>query len=285
MQKNKLSELVKDNVTIKNLESDYRTIDNLGPQTNGIRRIKNAKWIAIEKIRPDLFQPRKIFNEDSLKELAQSITEHGIRQPIVVELIDGVDSFQIVNGERRYRAAKNIGLKELPCIIQDKASSTLRFAQQLVENFQREDLNPIDKARALVEYKQALGENISWSKVERILGISETRRKQFVALLNLPENIQIEIVSLGKKPSKNVITEKHARALLMLNKLPNKQSELFEILKEGADSLSGDRAIDRARNMRGDVLQRVLKITYFHEVELIDKLEKKLKELRSRNPQ
>jgi len=101
----------------------------------------------------------------------------------------------------------------------------------MIENIHREDFSPIDKARAIIEYKGLLGEGKPWSEVEQKIGISESRRKQFVSLLNLPAEIQSEIVAIGKRPSKNQLTEKHARALLMLNKMPDKQTELFDIIK------------------------------------------------------
>jgi ParB family chromosome partitioning protein len=167
------------------------------PARGGTRRIKSAKWIPIEKIQPDPAQPRRDFNDASLAELAQSIGEYGVRQPIVVEHVEEGESFQIVSGERRYRASKSVGLVEMPCIIQEQATQVLRFAQQLVENIHREDLSPIDKARALLEYKAILGDGNPWSEVEQKVGISETRRKQFTALLNLPEAMQKEIVATG----------------------------------------------------------------------------------------
>jgi len=176
VSKNNLGQLVRKNI--------QNSIEHEVPKSKkpelirqtGTRRIKNAKWIPIDKICPDPEQPRKSFPEETLHELAQSIKEHGIRQPIVVEYVENDDCFQIVHGERRYRAAKLAVVQELPCIVQNKTARLHCFALQLVENIQREDLSPIDKARALLEYKEEFGDNSTWVDVEKTVGISQTRR-------------------------------------------------------------------------------------------------------------
>ena len=94
----------------------------------------------------------------------------------------------------------------------------------------------------------------NWADVERTVGIGESRRKQFIALLNLPENIQKDIVATGRKPSKNQITEKHARALLLLNAFPEKQLELFELIKTSPEPIAGDAAISQAKKLKAKKL-------------------------------
>ena len=281
MSKNKFEQLISDN--LNNFEDKTSEIDqHIASRTGGTKRMKNAKWIAIAKICADPTQPRKNFNEVSIAELAQSIQEYGVRQPIVVEYITDKDKFRIVSGERRYRAAKIVGINEMPCIVQEKANQSLRFAQQMIENIHREDFSPIDKARAIIEYKGLLGEGKPWSEVEQKIGISESRRKQFVSLLNLPADIQSEIVAIGKRPSKNQLTEKHARALLMLNKMPEKQVELFNIIKNGKTKITGDEAIEKAKNIKGKKTQLIFKLTYQNREDLIKKLEKALSELKNK---
>ena len=245
------------------------------------KRIKNARWISIDFIQPDPDQPRKRFDEKSIQQLAQSIKEHGILQPIVVEKIESNEGYKIIHGERRYRAASSIQLTEMPCIIQNSGDSKKKYAQQLVENIQREDLSPIDKARALLEYKAMLGKEGTWSDVEKMVGISESRRKQFVALLRLPENIQNQIVSIGKRPSKNQITEKHARALLMLSNSPEKQIVLFDRINNKNGFITGDKAIEIARETKGGPLEKIFKLKYTSTIDLIKKIENALIELKS----
>jgi len=246
----------------------------------GTRRIKNARLIEIEKIQPDPDQPRKTFPPESLIELANSIKQHGILQPITVEYLEHKGYYMIISGERRYQAAKLVALPLIPCIIHDQVDKKDRYAKQLIENLQREDLSPIDKARALLEYKQRLGKNSIWQEVEKTINISETRRKQFISLLKLPEDIQKEIVAIGRRPSQNAVTEKHARALLMLNKYPDQQLELFELIKNSYQQITGDEAIVKAREIKGKDTAQVLRITYRSTEELIQLLEQKLAELK-----
>ena len=129
----------------------------------------------------------------------------------------------------------------------------------------------------MLELKERLGKGRIWADVESMLGISETRRKQFVALLNLPEDIQREIVALGRRPAKSSVTEKHARALLMLNRFPEKQLELFDSIKNSRDPIAGDAAIEKAKEIKGQVPLHVFRIVYRTEEELIEKLETELR--------
>ena len=275
-----MAEMIADNMRGFGLTDAPAADDQSTATSAGTRRMKSAKWIPVAKIQADPAQPRKNFDQTSLAELAQSIKEYGIRQPIAVEYLKESDDFRIVSGERRYRAAQIIGLTELPCIIQAKADKAVRFAHQLIENIQREDFSPIDKARALLEYKSILGTESTWSEVEQKVGVSATRRKQFVALLNLPAAIQGEIVSIGKRPAKNQISEKHARALLLLNKLPQQQAELFNLIKQGKNPITGDEAIAKAKEMKGTPTRRIFRISYQSQAELIEKLQHALAELK-----
>lgn len=165
-------------------------------------------------------------------------------------------------------------------MVQSNISSQNRYAQQLIENIQREDLSPIEKATALLEYKERLGAEAVWGDVERTVGISESRRKQFIKLLELPEAIQKKIVATGKRPSNNQITEKHARALLLLNPFPEKQAELFELIQNSADPLTGDEAIDKAKEVKGKKAIHHFSLSYKNERELLEKLEEKIQELK-----
>ena len=280
MSKNKFEQLIADHLKDFEVADPSENSDEVAPKAAATRRIKSAKWIPIDRIHPDPKQPRKQFKESSLAELAQSIKEYGIRQPIVVEHVEAQDLYQIVSGERRYRASQMIKLQEMPCIVQEKATQPVRFAQQLIENIHREDFSPIDKARALLEYKAVLGQDTAWAEVEKRIGISETRRKQFVSLLNLPDPIQNEIVAIGKRPAKNQITEKHARALLMLKKTPEKQIELFCIIKKQQTTITGDQAIEMAKRMKGQETLQLFKLRYRTEIELIEKLEAALSALK-----
>lgn len=281
MSKKEFEQEIKNDLSNFNMNDESE--EQQRPAVERTKRIKNARWISIELIQPDPDQPRKKFDEDSIQQLAHSIKEHGILQPIVVEKIESNGTYKIVHGERRYRAACAIQLSELPCIIQSFMETNKKYAQQIVENIQREDLSPIDKARALLEYKEMLGKEGTWTDVENIVGISESRRKQFVALLKLPDKIQNQIVSIGKRPSQNQITEKHARALLMLNNSLEKQTALFDRIKNDNVSISGEKAIEIAKADKGERLEKTFKIKYTSTVDLIKKIENALIKLKAKN--
>ena len=177
------------------------------------------KNIDINKIKPNLEQPRTIFNEEKIDELALSIKENGLIQPIVVRKNKG--EYQIVAGERRYRACKSLDMKQVPCIIEeydDKQTQTLA----IIENIQREDLSPLEEAKAY----QALIKEYNYSQVElaNIVGKKQSTIANKLRLLKLSDDVQF---SLNQKQ----ITERHARAMLSLD--DNKQQEVLkEVLKK-----------------------------------------------------
>jgi ParB family chromosome partitioning protein len=244
----------------------------------GTKGLKGARTILIDKIKPDPDQPRKTFIEDSINELAASIKAHGVLQPITVEYLSVEDTYKIIAGERRFLASKVAGLSEIPCVIREELDGNKRKALQLVENLQREDLRAIDKARALLDYKNDVG---SWEEVERLTGLSTRRRQQFIAILKLPDEIQSKIVSLGGDTKKKVFTEKHARALLSLKKNPEKQKELFELIVDAKNPLASREVIEKAKEFKGKLTQKTLVIRYSTKKELIEKLEQELSRLRS----
>lgn len=167
--------------------------------------------VAISKISPDPGQPRKTFNDESLEELALSIKEHGIIQPLIVKK-DG-NNYLIIAGERRYRAAEKIGLKELPVIVRDFNEQKAREIS-LIENLQREDLNAIEEAQAIKELMEAY--DLTQEEIAKKLGKARPSIANAVRLLNLPEGLQ-DAVKTG------VLSAGHARALLAI---PDKKTQL-----------------------------------------------------------
>jgi ParB family chromosome partitioning protein len=222
-----------------------------------------------------------VFDEATLGELAVSIRRHGVLQPILVEYCEDGDYYRIISGERRYRAAGMAELSVIPCLVRVVEEGD-RLAQQLVENIQREDLSPVDKARGLLELRARLGAEGTWGHIEALTGLSERRRKQFVALLRLPEDIQRDIVSTGAGRSERQITEKHARALLRLGDYPDEQRRLYDLIRTSEEPISGDRAFELAGEaLHGhDGVTRRLVITYRSVSELIEALEERLAALR-----
>ncbi|MFA6434074.1 MAG: ParB/RepB/Spo0J family partition protein [Elusimicrobiales bacterium] len=162
--------------------------------------------IPIDTIRPNRWQPRKTFDAAPLAELVQSIKEHGLLQPISVWK-DADGSFELIAGERRWRACKSAGLKEVEAIVKKDLSDQQKFGLSLIENIQREDLNAIDHALA---YKQLMDEfSISQTDIARKLGKSKSAVSNTLRLLELEEDIRKGIQA-------GAISEGHARALISI---------------------------------------------------------------------
>ena len=164
-----------------------------------------ARTVAIEAIRPSPYQPRRRFAEAELDELAQSIREKGIVQPLLVRpIVDAAVDFELVAGERRWRAAQRVGLHEVPVVIRSLADSeVLEIA--LVENLQREDLSPLEEAQAYSRLTHDFGR--SQAALAEAVGKSRSHVANTLRLLSLPESVK-RCLETG------AISAGHARALL-----------------------------------------------------------------------
>ncbi len=208
-------------------------------------------WIEVDKIEPNPYQPRKEFEEDALRSLAESIRQYGVLQPLVVTRKEverpdgGLESrYELIAGERRMRASKLAGLKTVPAVIRQEPDNRMKLELAIIENLQREDLNAIDRAKAL---QQLIAE---FGLTQAEVGAKVGRSREFVAnsvrLLALPENIQQAVVN-------KEITEGHARALLMLNDRPQERDTLFKeiLLKKTsvrvAEQIARRIAVDKIR--------------------------------------
>ena len=211
-------------------------------------------WIEAEKIRPNPLQPRREFDEARLNELAESIRQYGILQPLVVVRMErevptgtAVD-YELIAGERRLRAAKIAGLSHVPAIIRSEPADKVKLELAIIENVQREDLNPLERAKA---FKQLMDE---FSLRQRDVGLRVGKSREFVAnsmrLLTLPDYIQKGIVD-GR------ISEGHARALLMVTDHPEEQEALFNdiyfkrLSVRDAEKASRRVAVERVRKHEG----------------------------------
>ena len=162
------------------------------------------KYVKISKIEPRKDQPRKNFNEDKLQELSDSIKNYGIIEPIIVQDLD--NHYEIVAGERRWRAAMKAGLKEVPVIIRDFTEQEI-VEISLIENIQREDLNPIEEALA---YKTLLEKyNLTQDQVAEKVSKSRTTVTNSMRLLKLSDEVQSMLIN-------EMISQGHARALLAI---------------------------------------------------------------------
>lgn len=184
-------------------------------------------FIEVEKIRPNPFQPRQEFDEAKLRDLADSIRMYGILQPLVVTRKEyqkddggiGVE-YELIAGERRLRASKLAGLREVPALIRAKEDDDrVKLELAIIENLQREDLNAVDRARSF----QKLAEDFNLKHVEIAQKVGKSREyvSNTIRLLALPEEI---LIALGE----GKISEGHTRPLLMLIDRPEEQNVLFK---------------------------------------------------------
>lgn len=178
---------------------------------------KSVDKINLNMIKPNNKQPREYFDEKKISQLAESIKEHGIIQPLVLKKDGGV--YTIVAGERRWRAAKSIGLSEVPAVVIDATEKDL-LEISLIENIQREDLNPIEEAKA---YRRLLDDfNLTQEELAKRVGKSRVAITNCMRLLNLDTRVQDYLID-------EVISEGHGRALLAVED-KNLQYELAQAI-------------------------------------------------------
>jgi len=189
------------------------------PEESGENIDENNKiLISINKIKSDEEQPRKSFDSEKIAELAESIKTHGIIQPLILRR-HMQDQYIIVAGERRWRAAKMVGLKEIPAIIMELSDRDI-LEISLIENIQRQDLNPIEEALA---YRKLLNEfNITQEELSKRIGKSRVAIANTMRLTNLDDRVQQYIIE-------SIISEGHGRVLLAIND-KQKQYELAQIV-------------------------------------------------------
>ena len=186
-----------------------------------IPKNKQIQDIELDKIVPNRYQPRREFSDDSIKELAETLDKDGLLQPIVVRE-DGEDQYEIIAGERRYRAAKSLNWETIPAIVNnmndDQAASLA-----LIENLQREDLNPIDEAKAYTNLMKL--NDLTQTALAKDMGKSQSYVANKLRLLKLDDDVQKALVE-GK------ITARHGRALLNLSD-DDQERVLKEIEEKG----------------------------------------------------
>ena len=188
------------------MKNQNNSIDFSKPQKDSIFNIE------IDKIKPNTYQPRKEMSQENLKDLADSIKEHGVLQPIIVTKIEKITDrgqdveYELVAGERRWRASKLAGLPQVPVIVRGNSIAKKRLEVALVENIQRENLNPIDSALAFQQLRDDF--NLRHRDIAEKVGKSRVAITNAFRLLTLPQKVQDAILD-------NKISEGHGRALLM----------------------------------------------------------------------
>ncbi len=227
-------------------------------------------WVDIDKIKPNPFQPRREFDEDRLRDLADSIRQYGVLQPLVVsrEEIQKEDGgiaveYELIAGERRLRASKIAGLEQIPVIIRVGDDSMAKLELAIIENLQREDLNAVERARAFMRLVEEF--KFSHKQIGAKVGKSREYVSNTLRLLALPQEM-LDALSQGK------ISEGHTRPILMLIDRPAEQLVLFkEIIFKKMTVRDAEKA---ARKVAFD---RVRKKEYLIDPEIAE-MEEKLQE-------
>lgn len=183
-------------------------LGDVGPEASSESRVRAQRRVPIEFLRPNPLNPRRTFPEAELDELAQSIRERDIIQPIVVRaLIGAPDSYEIIAGERRWRAAQRIGLADVPVVILE-VDDRQALELAIIENIQRADLNAIDEARGYESLISQYG--YSQADLARVMGKSRSHIANTLRLGRLPEPVKVRVVS-------GELSAGHARALLSVS--------------------------------------------------------------------
>lgn len=202
--------------------------------------------VKLSEINPNLNQPRSVFDDEKIIELAQSIKEHGVLQPIILRPTGG--QYQIVAGERRFRAAKLLNLDTIPAVIKDlNDAETASIA--LVENIQREDLTAIEEARA---YKKLMEiNNLKQEDLAKQLGKAQSTIANKIRLLNLPDQIQNAVLE-------RQITERHARALLMIKDETVQCKVLEKIIEKEMTVKETEKYVNKLLEKEGEPKAKVI---------------------------
>ncbi|WP_226677720.1 nucleoid occlusion protein [Rossellomorea aquimaris] len=201
-----------------------------------------VRKIPVSQIVPNRFQPRTVFNDEKIEELSRTIHTHGIIQPIVVRQYDD-DQFEIIAGERRYRAVQKLGWETVPAIVKN-LNDTETASVALIENLQREELSPIEEAIAYGKLLEL--HDLTQEALAQRLGKGQSTVANKLRLLKLPEEIQSALLE-------KQITERHARALIPL-KNPEKQIQLLQEIIE--KSLNVKQTEDRVVKMQEGTNQK-----------------------------
>ncbi len=192
--------------------------------------------VELDKIVPNEYQPRKFFADDKLKELAQSIREQGVIQPIIIHRAGG--GYQLIAGERRWRASRLAGLKTIPALVKEATKREL-LEMALIENIQREDLNPLEAAEA---YKRLQDEfKLTQDDLAKRVGKERSTVTNFLRLLGLPKEVKHELAS-------GTLSMGHAKALLSLDRVRDQIQVAALIAKKGLSVREAEALAARLKN-------------------------------------
>ena len=218
---------------------DYNTVEekivNETPKEEIIK-------VNLDELRPNPYQPRKVFDEEALKELSESIKQHGVFQPIIVK--KSIHGYEIIAGERRVKASKMAGLSTVPAIIRE-FNDTEMMEIALLENLQREDLNPIEEASAYIKIMEA--KNLTHEELAKVLGKSQSYVTNMIGLIRLPDEIKQMVID-GK------LSMTHARIL-------SKMSDYNTIMLLAKRIIEQNLSVhDLEEIAKGDSVEKIVKV-------------------------
>ena len=246
----------KDNSSVNKTETEKEVVKEV---------IKEIDTIDINKIEPNATQPRKFFDEDSLQELAESIRQHGLIEPLIVQK-SKEDFYSIIAGERRWRAARIAGLKDIPVIVKEYNSQQI-IEIALIENLQREDLNPIEEAEA---FNRLIEEyNLKQDEVAEKVSKSRVTITNSLRLLKLDERVRNMIIE-------DKIKSGHARALLAIEDVDEQYNAAVKIFDEKLSVRETERLV-KLINSKETAPKKEEKIETQQENLIIKQYEEKIK--------
>lgn len=217
-------------------EENGKTTKTVKKEKDNEKEKQYDQLIDINKIEPNRNQPRRQFDEDSIEELADSIKQYGVIQPLIVKKKD--DYYEIIAGERRWRASKKAGLKKVPVLIKDYSENDI-LKISLIENLQREDLNPIEEAKAYQKLKEEY--HLKQDEIAESVSKSRTAITNTMRLLKLDERVQKMILD-------NLISSGHGRTLISIEDKELQFQTSVKIMDEGLSVRESERLVKKILN-------------------------------------
>jgi ParB family chromosome partitioning protein len=222
------------------------------------KRALGINEIELDKIVPNEYQPRKVFNDEKMKELAASIKEQGVIQPVIVHRAGS--GYQLIAGERRWRASRLAGLKTIPALVKEATKREL-LEMALIENIQREDLNPLEAAEA---YKRLQDEfKLTQEDLAKRVGKERSTVTNFLRLLGLPKEIKQELAT-------GALSMGHAKAVLSLERVRDQMKATVMIVKKGLSVREAEALAARLKNP-----PKEKKVRLSHELKSVEEKLKK----------
>ena len=225
--------------------------------------------INIDELRSNPYQPRKVFDEDALQELSDSIKQHGVFQPIIVK--KSIHGYEIIAGERRVKASKMAGLTTVPAIVRE-FNDTEMMEIALLENLQREDLNPIEEANAYIKIMEA--KNLTHEELAKVLGKSQSYITNMIGLVRLPDEVKQMVID-------NKLSMTHARILSKMSDYNTIMLLAKRIIEENLsvrdmEEIAKGNGIEKVVKVKRNVKQSDQKYKYAEEL-LCEKLDSKVR--------